>query len=81
MGFVDTIKNIWNKHKILIIIVFIVVIVSAVVGVTVGIVKNKKEGFEQLSNDNTVEINGHIIDCKPELDYMEEFLKTSKGLS
>ena len=61
--------------------VTILIVVAIVLGVILS--KKKKEGFEQKTSlkDNKVEINGHQIDCNPELKFMEEFIKTSKGIN
>ena len=77
-----------NKKRILI-ITLIVLVVLAVLGVIIYVIirftvlNKNKEGFKEsnINNNNTVEVNGHYVDCTPEIEYMNEFIKTSKGLS
>lgn len=67
---------------ILAVIVVIVAIVTAIVIVAKKSFKNKPEGFSstKLGTDTSIEINGNIIDCKPEIDYMKQFISTSIGI-
>lgn len=67
---------------ILAVIVVIVAIVTAIIVVSKKSSKNKPEGFASttLGKDTSIEINGNIIDCKPEIDYMKQFIQTSIGI-
>ena len=68
----------WNRYKWWIIgAIAVIVIIAVVIGVAVGFSKNK-EGFS--GTDTSININGHTIDCTPEIKYMEEYLNTSKQL-
>lgn len=68
----------WNRYKWWIIgAIAVIVIVAIVIVVAVGISKNK-EGFS--GTDTSININGHTIDCTPEIKYMEEYLNSSKQL-
>ena len=73
-------SNWYNSNKILfwVIVAIVIVVIIAVIVIAVKFAP-KKEGFEQTKN-NKIEINGHIIDCSPEIEYMEEFIKTSQEL-
>lgn len=78
-----------DKKKIAIYIIIGVIIIGVIIAVICIILKyktnvfnkNEKEGFKESTDKNTVEVNGHYIDCSPEIEYMNEFIKTSKGLS
>lgn len=85
MGFFDyDNKKPFYKQPWFIIGICVFVVIVIIVAVVLGIVLNKKkEGYEKslTSNNNVVDINGHSIDCSTEVDYMKEFIKTSKGIS
>lgn len=70
----------WTRYKWWIIgTVAVIIIIAVVIGVAVGINSSKnKEGFS--GTDTSININGHTIDCTPEIKYMEEYLNTSKQL-
>ena len=79
-----------NNKTLLIALVSIiafVVIVGIVVIVIMTIRNKQKEGYSKstkasvLGGDKTIEINGNRVDCTPEINYMTEFINTSKGLS
>lgn len=78
-----------NKNNKRIVIIAISILVSIIIiGIVVYVIikftvlDKKKEGYkESMKDNNTVEVNGHYIDCTPEIEYMNEFIKTSKGLS
>ena len=67
---------------ILAVIVIIGIIVTAIIIVAKKSPKNKPEGFTSttLGKDTSIEINGNIIDCKPEIDYMKQFIQSSIGI-
>lgn len=67
---------------ILAVIVVIGIIVTAIIIVAKKSPKNKPEGFTSttLGKDTSIEINGNIIDCKPEIDYMKQFIQSSIGI-
>ena len=64
------------------VIVVIGIIVTAIIIVAKKSPKNKPEGFTSttLGKDTSIEINGNIIDCKPEIDYMKQFIQSSIGI-
>lgn len=78
----------FQRNKALGISLIILGIIAIAVIVTVIIIfvkkssKNKPEGFSstQLGTDTSIEINGNIIDCKPEIDYMRQFIQSSIGI-
>ena len=73
-----------NKKTIIIIIIItlIVIVIIAIICIVLYVKPKNKERYEQNSvNKNIVEVNGHYVDCTPEIEYMNEFIKTSKGLS
>ena len=77
----ETSENIWQKYKIWFIIgiVVFIVIIAVIVFIVLFTRKNKKEGFTgNLQGDNKINLNGHVIDCTPEINYMKEYLKTSQ---
>ena len=79
-NFSEKISEVWDKHKIIIIILAVIIIgcIIAVIIVCIIYIPKKKESFSQPVN--TVNINGHIIDCTPEINYMNEYIKSSQEL-
>lgn len=78
----------WERNKplgitlIILGIVVLCVIIAVIILFVKKSSKNKPEGFSstQLGTDTSIEINGNIIDCKPEIDYMKQFIQTSIGI-
>lgn len=75
-----------NKPLGITLIILGIVVLCVIIAVIILFVKksskNKPEGFAStvLGKDTSIEINGNIIDCKPEIDYMKQFIQTSIGI-
>lgn len=73
-----------NKLTLILILAAILIIAIVVIfAVVFSTRRHKIEKFTQgsTSDSPTVTINGHVIDCTPEINYMRDYIKTSQNLA
>ena len=79
-----SLPDFWNKNwknKLIVIgIAALILIVIAVI--VIAIVLTSKESFTpgKSVSQNIVNVNGHEIDCTPEINFMTDYIKSAQEL-
>ena len=81
-----SLPDFWNKNwknKLIVIgIAALILITVIVIAVVVPIVVTSKESFTsgKAVSQNIVNVNGHEIDCTPEINFMTDYIKSAQEL-
>ena len=79
-----SLPDFWNKNwknKLIIIGVPILILIVIAV-IVIAIVLTSKESFTsgKAVSQNIVNVNGHEIDCTPEINFMTDYIKSAQEL-
>ena len=79
-----SLTDFWNrnwKNKLIIIGVPILILIVIAV-IVIAIVLTSKESFTsgKAVSQNIVNVNGHEIDCTPEINFMTDYIKSAQEL-
>lgn len=78
-----SLTDFWNrswKNKLIILVPIIILIVIVII--TLAVVLTQKESFTpgKAVSQNIVTVNGHEIDCTPEVNFMTDYIKSAQEL-
>ena len=80
-----SLTDFWNenwKNKLVVISITVLILTVVIVIIVVPIVMSSKESFTsgKAVSQNIVNVNGHEIDCTPEINFMTDYIKSAQEL-